>query len=158
MARNMKVNSLAAHAELANVRDRFRRQTQGSAFITLARLELVRDVRQVDAAITELEELLARIPDELPIPKGHRKLRLGAFSMDLVISSKVEMQRVLEVFRERRKRLVGSEGEGRLAAAEALEAHLIAGERAAPDERHGEAQAGDDEPSGNGHDPSSPWG
>jgi len=143
MAKVTRVASLEAHRAVGRATHGERRRDQGDAIVARERLELERELRALEKTINDYEEVIARLPDDLGLKPGQHRIKIGTFSLDLVVSTKPELRELVRLLKARRADLIGTEGRRRIAAAEALRDHLrgasvpvtpVAERRAAPTE------------------------
>lgn len=124
MAKVTRVASLEAHRAVRRLTHAERRRDQGEAALARELLELERELRALEKAINDYEEVIARLPDDLGLKAGRHRIKIGTFSLDLVVSTKPELRELVRLLRARRADLVGTEGRRRITAAEHLRAHL----------------------------------
>lgn len=124
MAKVTGVASLAAHREARRAAHAERRRDQGEAVLARELLELEQELRTLDKTINEYEEVIARLPDDLGVKAGQHRIKIGSFSLDLVVSTKPELRELARLLRAHRTDLAGTEGRRRIAAAEKLRDHL----------------------------------
>ena len=129
MARVTRVASIEAHRKLNEARHEARRRDQGEATVAAAYLQLERDIRALDQAIHEFEDVIARMPDDIGVKPGQREFRLGPWSLKFVVSGKPQLRELVATWRTRRAELLNGEGARRITAAEALRDHLRGEER-----------------------------
>ena len=123
MAKVTRVSSLEAHHAIGRAIHAARRRDQGEDFVARERLDLERELRALEKTINDYEEVIARLPDDLGLKAGQHRIKIGTFSLDLVVSTKPELRELVRLLRARRADLIGIEGRRRIAAAESLRAH-----------------------------------
>ncbi len=124
MAKVARVASLEAHRAVGRATHAERRRDQGEAAVARERLALEHELRVLEKTINDYEEVIARLPDDLGVKAGQHRIKIGSFSLDLVVSTKPELRELVRLLRARRADLIGTEGRRRIAAAERLRDHL----------------------------------
>jgi len=148
------LSSLAARLETRRLIAEARHAVHAQASVAVSLLERAHEVRALDVEVLDLERVIARI-SETQKPERHR-IRFGRIKLDLVISDREQLQRLVSVLKTWREALLGTDGEARIALAERLAAELT-GLR--PAKRAPESASPDPElPLLNGHAPVSRWG
>lgn len=141
----LRIASAAAHRELLREGRAARKAEQAAAAAALEIVDVEREIRRLDERISRYEELIARLPDELPWKAGRTRLKLGKEGFDLVLSTKPELRELVALMKSWRAELSGAEGGRRLAAAAALAERLLDGpakrKPAQPAEREAPADA-----------------
>jgi hypothetical protein len=147
-----KFSSLAGRLETRRAVAEARHAVHARAEVAVSMLERSHQVRTLDVEVLELEKIIARISDTQK-PERHR-IRFGPIKLDLVISDKEQLRKLVSVLKTWREALLGTDGEARIALAEQLAAELTKSHAAKPMREDPPPEP----PLQNGHSPVSRWG
>jgi hypothetical protein len=156
MKKPSKSSSLAAHLDARRLIAEARHEAHGRGAVALSKLEVRRELARLDAEILDLEDTIARMPENGPSFERH--FRFLWFKVTAIRSNKQQLRELANVLKTWRGWIANDEGPRAIAAARALAEHLVRSRNQRPAEESEEIEAAEPEPSpssrgGNGHDP-----